>query len=90
MKSRIFGWTYSTVSVEHNPIRFEVLAMHVGTGVFLKVLPYVLVDTLHKMIILSSLSHATEAYQSARSLGKPFQLKLFDILSLKSEYYDVP
>ena len=37
-----------------------------------------------------SFSHKTEAHPSARSLGEPFQLKLFDILSFKSEYYDVP
>jgi len=85
-----FVWTYSTVCVEHNPIRFEVLAMDIGTAVFLKVLPYSLVDTLHQTIILLSFSHSAQAHPSARRLGEPFKLKLFDILSLKSEYYYVP
>jgi hypothetical protein len=85
-----FGWTYSTVSVEHNPIRFEVLAMDIGTADFLKVLPYSLVGTLHQTIILLSFQHSTEAHPSARSLGEPLYLKLSGILSLKSEYYYVP
>ena len=43
-----FVLTYNTSSVEHKPISFEVLTIDIGTAVFLKVLPYSLVDTLHQ------------------------------------------
>jgi len=85
-----FVLAYNTVSVDNKTITFEVLAMDIGTAVFLEIVAVLFGRHITSNLILLSFSHITEAHPTARSLWEPFQLKLFDILSLKSEYYDVP